>query len=88
MQRIMGIEIGPRHELIQAFAIEVDVLKLSILLVIHVRVSESRSIDKYPLETISPLDGFFFDKFTPWMRTTSPHLSVFCYSDIFNIYFV
>lgn len=77
---VMDFEVRDGHNLKQRFAVEVNVFKAGVLLIIDIRVGEAESRYEYPLETIRPFDcscSFLF-KFTPWTRMISPHFRVFC----------
>ena len=76
----MDVEVGVRYDLEKRLSVKVDVVEVTVLLVVDVRVSESALEGTYPLEMIRPLDFYCscLLRFTPWMRIRSPHLSVFC----------
>lgn len=84
----MDVEVAVREDLIERLAVEVYGAELLVLLVVDVGVCEAEWSNGYPLEMISPFDYSCrsFVRLTPWMRTISPHFSVFCSSPGIDIY--
>ena len=84
----MDVEAGLRHDLEERLSVEVDVVKVGVLLVVDVGVCETSLRRAYALEMIRPFDFYCscLFRFTPWMRIMSPHFSVFCCCSDIDIY--
>jgi hypothetical protein len=82
-QLVVHVEVHPWQDLEQGLPVEVDLLKFVIDLVIDIGVGETECGELYPFDIINPFVFFFFDMFTPWIRTISPHFNVTNYSCIY-----
>jgi len=76
---VIYIETARRHDLEKGFAIEVDLTKVRVFLIVDIGVSKACLEMVYPLERMRPLvDSWnYLVRLTPWMRIISPQLKTF-----------
>jgi hypothetical protein len=69
----MEIEVAFRNDLEERFSVEVDFVVVAIGLIVDIRIGESRSKERYPLEMIRPFISLSRIVLTPCRRRMSPH---------------
>jgi hypothetical protein len=79
---IVEVEVALGEDLEERLAVEVDFIVVLVGLVVDVGVGETGLGRVYPLEMIRPFAYLSRMVLTPWIRMISPHLMVYCYSDI------
>jgi hypothetical protein len=76
------VEVALRKYLEEGLTIEIDLVVFFVVLVVYVWIGKAKYNRKYPLEMMRPFASLSRIVLTPCIRMMSPHLMVYCYSDI------